>query len=288
LQERAAEKKRRRIGLMGKINVKDVTNENLEDLCWVCVFPCLRDDPDWVRGVEDKKKWAAQMFHELGSFAKVAYDNGNLVGMIQYRPLHEERIVSIDCIYVPVRSYWGKGIGSRLLGSLMEDVQKPMSWFDNGRPLALVTMTFRGGAPEQYTAREFFARKGFRQIGEDPDHLYYPLRRGFVYGPVGKKEIRCVPQEEDRGKAVIISGPDYCPATYPYFLQRMEKYIREINAEVPIKWIDSSQEPEELKNRNVSVGTCIVNARLIKSCVLDKDNFQKEVQTALKDEPTRL
>lgn len=266
---------------MDEINVKDVTNENVEDLCWVCVFPCLRDDPDWVRGAGDKKKWAVEMLPKWGSFAKVAYENGNPAGMIQYRPLQEERIVSIDCIYVPVRSFWGKGVATRLLRSLMEDVQKPMNWFDSRRPLALVTTTFPGGTPEQYTAREFFTRKGFKQLGKDPDHLCYPLQPGSVYKPVAKKEVRYVPQDEDKDKVVIVSGPDYCPAAYPYFLKRTEKYIREIYPEVPIRWIDSSEEPEELKKRNVAVGTCIVNAKLIKSYVLDKDNFQKEVKTAL-------
>ena len=268
--------------MMDEIAIKDVTEENIDDLCRVCVSPDMRSNPDWIRGAADKKKWAAEMFPKWGSFAKVAYENGNPAGMIQYRPSLEERVVCIDCMYVPVQKYWGRGIGSRLLRSLMEDVKEPMKWFDNRRPLALVTKTFLGGEPEQYTAREFFSRKGFRQIGGDPDHLYYPLQPGFTYKPIPKKEVRHVPQDEDKGKVVIISGPDYCPATYPYFLKRMEKYIREIDPGVYIRWIDSSEEPEEVSKRNVSVGACIVNGRLIKSYVLDKDSFQKEVRAALK------
>lgn len=266
---------------MTEIAVRNVTGQNVDDLCLACVFPCQRDDPDWVRGAADKRKWAAQVLSKWGSFAKVAYENDDPAGMIQYRPSPEAQVVRIDCIYVPVRSHWGKGIGGRLLRSLMEDVQKPMHWFDGRPPLALVTTTFRGGAPEQYTAREFFTRNGFRQIGKDPDHLYYPLQPDFVYSPIPKKEVPYTPQDEDKGQVVIVSGPNYCPATYPYFLKRMEQYVREIAPGVSIRWIESSEEPEELKKRNVSVGDCIVNARLIKSCVLEKDNFQEEVQTAL-------
>ena len=265
-----------------EITVRDVREENVDDLCQVCVASCLRDDPDWIRGAADKKKWAAEMFPKWGSFARVAYENGNPAGMIQYRPSPEERVVRIDCIYVPDQSYWGKGIGSRLLRSLMEDVKKTMKWFNNKRPLALVTKTFPGGAPEQYTAREFFTRKGFRQTGESPDHLYYPLQPGFAYKPIPKKEVHYIRQDEDKGKVVIISGPDYCPATYPYFLKRMEKYIREIDPAVSIRWIDSSDEPEEVRKRNVSVGDCIVNGRLIRSHVLDKENFQNEAKGALR------
>jgi len=267
---------------MDEITVKDVTEQNIDDLCGVCVTSCRRDDPDWMRGAADKKKWATEMFAKWGSFAKVAYANDNPAGMIQYQPSPEQRVVSIDCVYVSVQSCWGKGIGSRLLRRLMEDAQRPMSWFDNRRPLALVTKTFPGGAPEQHTAREFFMRKGFRPTGEDPDHLCYPLQSGFVYKPLPKKEGGYVPQDEDKGKVVVISGADWCVATYPVFLRRMEKYIREAHPEVPIRWIDSSEEPDEVKKRNASVGDCIVNARLMKSFVLDKDSFQEEVKAALK------
>jgi hypothetical protein len=130
---------------MDEITVKDVTREDVDDLCWVCVSPDVRDDPDWIRGVADKKKWALEMLPKWGPFAKVAYENGSPAGMIQYRPLPEERVVHIDYVYVPAQSCWGKGIATRLLNSLMEDVQKPMGWFDNRRPLALVTTTFPGG-----------------------------------------------------------------------------------------------------------------------------------------------
>lgn len=266
---------------MDEVTVRNVTEQSVDDLCWVCVSPEMRHAPDWIRGVADKKKWAVDMLRKWGPFAKVGYLNGGPAGMIQCRPLLEESVVQIDCIYVQAASSWRKGIGSRLLRSLMEDVQKPMSWFDNRRPLALVTTTFPGGAPEQYTAREFLTRKGFRQVGKDPDHLYYPVQPGFVYKPVARKEARYVPQDEDKGKAVIVSGPDYCPAIYPCFLKRMEKYINEACPDVPIRWIDSFEEPGELEKRNVAAGACIVNARLIKSYVLEKGKFQKEVKAAL-------
>jgi GNAT superfamily N-acetyltransferase len=267
---------------MDEISVKNVTERNVDDLCWVCVSPDIRDDPDWIRGAADKKKWAAEMLPKWGPFAKVAYQNGSPAGMIQYHPLPEERVVQIDCVYVQAASCWRKGIGSRLLSSLLEDVKKLMSWFDNRRPLALVTTTFPGGDPGQYTAREFFSRKGFRQIGEDPDYLYYPLQPGFVYRPVEKKKVAYIPQDEDKGEVVFVCGPDWCPATYPYFLRRTERHIRKMYPRVPIRWIDSSKESEEVSKRNVSVGDCIVNARLMPSYILDKDGFEKEVKAALK------
>jgi len=269
---------------MDTIDIRDVTEDNIKDLCCVCVPSHKRDDPDWVKGAGEKTKWAVEMLGKWGSFAKLAYRDGGPVGMIQYKPIPEQKIVHIDCVYVPPAECLRKGIATRLVSSLMEDVKKPMAWFDNKRPLGLVTKTFPGEGPGQYSAREFFTRKGFKRIGEDADHLYYPLNAGFVYRPVEKEEATYVPQDEDKGKALIVCGPNGCPVTYPYFLKRMEKYIREIDREVPIRWMDSCEEPEEVRKRHVGVGACVVNARLIEAFVLDKESFQKEVKASLRNE----
>ena len=60
---------------MDGIDIKDVVEENIEDLCCLCVPPYKRDDPDFIKGVEEKekkKKWAAEMLQKSGSVAKVA------------------------------------------------------------------------------------------------------------------------------------------------------------------------------------------------------------------------
>lgn len=266
-----------------EVDITHVSEDNIDDLCGICV-PCERsDDPDWIRGVEEKKRWGAEMLRKWGSFAKVAYRNGRPVGMIQYRPIPGEQTVSIDCIYVPAGQGTGKGAASHLLSSLIEDVTEPMSWFDNERPLALVTTTFDGGELGQLTAREFFRKKGFRQVGEELDHLYYPLKEGFVYQPADTPKAGYISQDEDKGRVLLVCGPNACPALYPFFLKRMERYLKEIHPGVDIRWIDAAVEPGEVERRNVEVGYCIVNARPVHSCVLDKEDFQKEVRTALED-----
>jgi hypothetical protein len=71
---------------MDEIDVRDVTKENVDDLCRVCVTSSVRDDPDWTKGAADKKKWVSEMLRKWGSCARVAYVNGGPAGMIQYRP----------------------------------------------------------------------------------------------------------------------------------------------------------------------------------------------------------
>lgn len=266
---------------MNTVDIIDVREKQVDDLCRVCVPADKMDDSDWVRGIDEKKKWAADMLKKWGSFAKVAYQDGTAVGMIQYRPIPEESVVRIDCIYVPTNRSTLKGTATRLLSSLIEDVRKPMNWFASNRPLALVTGTFDGGEPGQYTAREFFSRKGFRQIGEDPDHMYYPLAENLVYRPGEPEEAGYIAQEEDKGKVLLVCGPNGCPATYPFFLKRMERYIRQMCPAAPIRWLDASDDPKELTKRNVDVGDCVVNARRIETCVLDSEGFQREVTAAL-------
>lgn len=50
-------------------------------------------------------------------------------------------------------------------------------------------MTFPGGAPKQLTAQQFFKKKGFKQIGKDPDYLYYPLKKVLSTNPRRKKRL---------------------------------------------------------------------------------------------------
>ncbi|MFU8796317.1 MAG: hypothetical protein ACNA7X_03340, partial [Dehalococcoidia bacterium] len=156
---------------MDEICIQDATEANADDLCRVCVPANKMHDPDWAQGVTEKKAWVTDMVRRWGSFAKVAYLGDDSVGMIQYPPVPEERIVRIDCIYVPPGKGLRKGVASRLFSNLMADVDRPVLWFDCQPPLALVVNTFEGRPHDQYTAREFFTAKGFKSIGVDPDHL---------------------------------------------------------------------------------------------------------------------
>jgi len=266
-----------------KIIIKDVAKGNILDLCLVCVPPEKSNDMDWQKGVEEKRLWAIDILQKWGLIAKIAYYDDSLAGMIQYRPVPEEKIVSIDCIYVSQKEHWQKGIGTRLLENLIEEMKKPQKWFKNQPASALVVRTFPGESEGQISAQEFFARKGFKQVGKSKSFLYYPIKENFVYQPVEKESPAYVSQSEDKGKVLIFCGPNKCPAAYPFFLKRMEKYIREIDHTIPIIYVDISREPEKTQTRNAGYGDCIVNARFINAFVLDKENFQREVKEAIRD-----
>lgn len=262
------------------IIVVEASENNLSDLCKLCVPLDRQSDPVFVRGVELKRIWAEDMLKRWGSVAKIAYVDEAPAGLIQYAPVPDEMVVRIICIFVPYREHWRKGIGRRLLNSLIEDMRRPKSWFGGKPPSALVTKPFPGEKPGQYPARDFFIDMGFKQVEEDPSLFYYPLKHGFVYRPVKRSGSNYVPQEDDKGKVVIIYSPSFCPWSY-LFLKRSGQEIEKAVQGVCIRWINSSEEPNEAEKRGVSEGV-IVNGRLISSFILDdREAFIKEVLAAL-------
>ncbi len=275
---------------MEEIQIRDVTDENVDDLCRICILPERRANPTFIKGVEEKRKWAKEMLRAWETFAKVAYKRSAPAGLIQYKPLSSHRAVYIYCIYVPEQEHWRQGIATQLLDSLIGEMRKPQRWLDHQVPLALITKTFPGERPGQYSARSFFIAKGFRQMGEDSNVLYFPLVKGFALTFADAKinaeesfwepsQTEYVPQDEDKGKAVIIYGPDFCPFAYA-FLKKAEAHIQAVAPQVAIRWISKSEDPAEVDKRGGFVG-CIVNATPIKSFALDEEGFRTEVREAL-------
>lgn len=259
---------------MGRAEVKDVTRENIGDLIDLCIPPSKTEDPLFVEGMKAKNRWATQLVGGYGSVGKLAYIDSKPVAMIQYRPRPEERLIEITCVFVPEEENLRKGVGKSLLRALIEDMNEPKSYFGNHIPLALITLAFE--VPGRYPQHEFYRKMGFRQAGEDDPLLYYPLKEGFEYVP--KKE-KFIPQEEDRGRAIIFYDPS-CPFCI-YFSEKMKDTIREVEPRIRVRMINQFEEPEEARRRGKP--TCVVNKKPIESFFLDRENFQREVREALED-----
>lgn len=257
-----------------KLTIKDVNLENVDHLINLCISPDKKDDPLFIKGANVKKKWATQIMKRYGSVAKLAYLDSKPVGLIQYQPNPEERVVEIACVFVPEKENLRKGIGESLLGALMEEMKKPQPALKNDVPLAFVTWAFE--VPGRYSQHEFFQKMGFKRVKEDdPFLLYYPIKKGYVYRHKGEKFI---PQKEDRGKAMIFYDPS-CPFSI-YFSEKIKESVREVAPDAHIRMINRFEESEEVKKRG-QVPACAVNGKPIKAFFADKENFQKEVKRAL-------
>jgi predicted GNAT family acetyltransferase len=254
---------------MHTIHIKNVNHKNIQDLITLCIPQGAEDNPIFIKGIQEKEEYIHTVLDTYRTCAKVAYIHSNPVGLIQYIMVPEEKIVRIQCIFVPDEQNQKKGVGTKLMHSFLSDMKSPQPVFDNQLPNALITYAFEvsGWFPQHI----FYQHHGFIQVGDDPYLLYYPLQKGYHYT---KKEV--FPQEEDKGKALIFHDPS-CPFSV-LFTEKTKESIKKV-ADIPIKVINTFYDKEEVKKRG-DVPHCIVNSVPIKSFVGD-EQFESEVIKAV-------
>lgn len=263
---------------MAEIRIVEVSVSTAAELAWFCVPPEKRGDPAFRTGVEAKKAWIRERVETGVPVAKIAYFGPEAAGIVQYELVPEESVVHIHCTFVPEERHWRKGIGTELLRTLMEEMRRPQPW-NGGRPaLGVTTHAFPGHLPGQLPAQEFFRRRGFNPVGDDPDFLFFPLRPGGRYQRKRMPPAH-IPQPEDQGQALILHGPSFCPWAYLFNLKAAQ-VIQEIAPGIPIRWMDRAKEPAEAGKRGGYEGV-VVNTRPIRALVFDRDEFIREVREAL-------
>jgi GNAT superfamily N-acetyltransferase len=239
----------------------------------LCIPPERRGEPPFIEGIKVKQRWVAMMLDKYGEVAKVAYIDGKPAGIIQYVPRVEERVIEISCIFVSREEHRRRGIGDRLLKSLIKDMRRPKAYFNNEMPRGFITWAFE--VPGLYPQHKFYLSRGFKQIFEgDPHFLYYPLEEDFEYKPVAREYI---PQEEDKGR-ILLFYDGGCPFSI-YFLEKIKEIIREAVPGIPIRVINQSEQEEEVRKRG-TVSFCIANAKPIQTPFFDKERFIAEVRKA--------
>lgn len=258
---------------MDLYRVVDVGLEDVDSLIYLCIPSSKRNEPYFIEGAKVKRAWAFKSLNIFGSIAKIAYSNSIPVGLIQYQPNIENKVLEISCIFVPDKRYQRKGIGRALLNSLMEDVKKPMKIFGYKFPYAIIAHAFN--VPGYYPQSEFYLKMGFKRVEGNSSLLYYPLKEGYTYK---LRESRFIPQLEDMGKAIIFYDPS-CPFCIS-FSKRIEDLIREVAPNLPIRFVNIFEEVEEVKKRG-EIPICAVDGKPIKAFFMDKMNFQNEIREVL-------
>ena len=257
------------------MKIKNITPENVDDFIKICIPPDKLKDENFIKGFEIKKEWVLKMIEKYENIGKIAYVENKPVGMIQYQPITDKKIVEINCIFVPDKEFQRKGIAKALFKSFFEDISKPQKYFNNEPPDGIVVYAFQ--VPGRYPQNLFFEKMGFKRVCDDnPYLLYYPLKENFVYKPE-EKSYKPIP--EDRGKAIIFYNPS-CPWSI-YFSELMRKKIKEVLPDVPVFMYNRFEDKKEIEKR-INPPNCIVNCKEIKAFVLDEENFKKEVEEAIK------
>ena len=255
--------------------MEDLDEENLDDVFRICSHGRL-DDPLQQRGIELKRQWLLEMLESNYPCTKIAYLEDRPVAQLlsypeaatPFIPDPRTDVAVIHCVYSPFPEARGRGAGTKLLKSLVDDCGTGLSCL-GGRPCRfIVANPFNTG--EGMPLDEFYAANGFRQ-GEGEMFLEVSAQ----YQPRGTREYRPLP--EDRGRAVLFYDP-MCEYGYP-FAVRVREFLREMDPNLPVELIDKWCSPEESIKRGSQ--WLVVNAKPITSFWTQKEAFRREVKQAL-------
>lgn len=264
---------------MKEVRVEEVREETVQDLAWLCAPKGREEDPAFQKDMAMKIAWAKEKLRKGESCAKIAYLGEEPAGLLQYQIQPEMNFGQLLCVFVPERRHWGQGVGPGLLSSWVEEMRRPQPWNGGRLPQALVVHTFLGESEEQLLAQAFFRRRGFQQIGDDPDLLAFPLI-GEPRSPPGfgaetfSPPPPYRPQPADAGSVLILYGPSFCPWTFVFYA-KAARLLREALLDVSIHWVDGLAQPEELEKRGGFTGV-VANARAIAHSVFEEEAFIKE------------
>ncbi len=169
---------------MMKIEIKEVTSENIDDLVGPGCAPRW-DDPRHAQTLKEgglkKKEWVRTALHKFGCCAKIAYFEGRPVGFVEFYPMEvfpllpkrQKRTVLITCVVVPEKALQNHGIGSELVQSLVEELKhRPLPCFNSktAEEIAVGSWGCHTGFPESRPRfRKFWHKNGFKEDPGFPD-----------------------------------------------------------------------------------------------------------------------
>jgi GNAT superfamily N-acetyltransferase len=254
---------------MSAARILPVAIRNAGDLAKICAGEGAKSDPLWERAIKAKKQWVRDRLSELGTFAWLAYDGAEPTGMIQ---CHPERtnidVCVIDCIWIPKKSRWGRGIGSKLLAEVETTMQRQHRWFDGKPADGLAAMAFHGEAEGQQSAESFYLGHGFAHVEGVPDLMFRALQPDIVWIPGPRAEKVPTPVPGDEARVTVVLGPLSCPFMFR-MLSKTGAYAGE-KLGLPVAEVDLVADPEGYAAHGGQTGI------LVKGHLLEHDLWQRE------------
>jgi len=262
--------------IMGMIDVRDLTKENLEDVFKVCSHGRM-DDPVQMRGIELKRRWLLETLESRGPCTKIAYLDERPVGQIlcipeeavPYMRNPREGVVAIRCVYNPFPETQRKGVGNALLKAVIDECRDGPVFLRGDSCAFLVAQEFT--TSEGIPLRDFYEKNGFN-MGQN--EMYLEIDGGYI--PSDKTEYSPLP--EDRGRALMFFDP-VCEWGIG-FAMRVEEFLHGVDPDLSVQLLNTWENPEEYASRGFE--QLVVNAVPIKSFWTDKDAMKKEVEEALR------
>ena len=180
-----------------KVVIKDIARENLDDIpdpCRGCLYWEFPEDFEKLRQqkrpelvAKKKSEWFIKTLREFGNCGKIVYQDKRPVGYAQYASFSrlpqasnyksgppgriEDGTVFLSCLYISEESQRGKGVGTKLLNTIIIDLR------DRGFK-ALETFALRGSSNNPSGPIELYLKRGF-QIKDETDHEFPLIRLEF-------------------------------------------------------------------------------------------------------------
>ena len=266
------------------MRIENISEENLQealDICSGCRPFASVDDPILEKGREIKRRWLLDTLKRYGSCMKIAYLDEKPVAQILFYPeevipyLHNPRkdVIYAKCIYISSPVARGKGVGSSLLKSLIDDCSAGIECLGGKACRFMVTRPF----PHEgdLALGDFYEKSGFKQGNQE---LFLEINGKYV--PPEIPEIRTL--LEDRGKIVATYNPD-CEWGYYYAAKTKEIFQEKYQTNIFNSW----EKPEGYKKRGggwmlIAVGI-LVNSRVPENPFgfwIDREEFIRNVEKA--------
>jgi len=254
--------------------------ENVDEALLACTPETLLDDPFFRRGMDVRRQWLLRLFETVGSCCKIAYVGNVPVGMIQFSPMHNvpyfvtqrRDALNIHCIFVK-KEFREKGIGYRLLQSLIDEMKKPNPYFD-GKPCRVFVTT----AQERQAFRQpsYFRLKGFSQVEGNID-------AGLVYWLNAEKHAESLGVRDTGPIEVTEKGVkifyDPCCQWCIYINEGIKKLVNETKPGTSIQEFDIWKDHGEALKRGVTSRTTYIHGKPIH--FKDSEQFREDVKRAL-------
>jgi len=163
--------------------IRDVTNQNIDDLVGLCA-PRWEDErhaQTLKEGGLRKREWIEKALERFSACAKVAYLENKPVGFIEFYPMsafpllpkRDKRTIMITCVFIPNKTLQKTGIGSKLVHALINDLKHRLLPSFNGEraeEIAIGSWGCHTGFPESLPRfRNFFFKNGFKEDPAFPD-----------------------------------------------------------------------------------------------------------------------
>ena len=262
---------------MSATRILPVAIRNAGDLATICAGEGAKSDPLWERATKAKRQWIRDRLAELGTFAWVAYNGADPIGMIQCHPDHDATgvgVAIIDCIWVPKKSRWGRGIGSKLLAEVETTMQRQHRWFDGKPADGMAAMAFHGEAEGQQSAESFYLHHGFIHLDGAADLMFKPFLPETVWTPTPRALMAPASLPDDEARVTVLLGPLSCPFQYR-ILSQTGVYAGDKLGLATLE-IDAVADPEGYAAHGAVTGI-LVNGHLLQHDLLRRDKLDKEL-----------